>query len=238
MLSTALHPKSSVDDLSGYSFNANLFSAYLVCRGLPGLLIFIVLLLSSACVPLEKPASSVPSSSNSSSNSVKHIENPNRRQVLFAQSALSKLGFNVGSVDGIWGPRSASAMRRFEAQQKITSTKGFLTDINLNQLTKVSGLKQSDFSQTKNSQSKSRPADSAKVIPAQGISKKLKGKLSITGPQMVIIENTYSVFTQPDSKSDKTLTLQPGAAIYILSNQKGWYEIESINRRKGYIQAD
>ena len=32
--------------------------------------------------------------------------------------------------------------------------------------------------------------------------------------------------------------LQSGTGIYVINESENWYEIESINRRKGYIQAD
>ena len=39
-----------------------------------------------------------------------------------AQTALNEKGYNVGSVDGHWGPNTESAVRRFQAERGLTQS--------------------------------------------------------------------------------------------------------------------
>ncbi|GAA6137695.1 hypothetical protein NBRC116583_14420 [Arenicella sp. 4NH20-0111] len=152
------------------------------------------------------------------------IKKAERSQILFAQAALSQLGYRIGQIDGLWGPRSANAVRQFESQQEIPSANGFLSELSLDRLAKASGLDPETV--------KPQP-----VLP-KGVTAKLAGKPLSTGPHLVIIERNYDVFSKPNPYSQKLLKLQSGTGIYVISKNDGWYQIESINRKKGYIQAD
>ena len=46
--------------------------------------------------------------------SVAPIIKPFKKDIRFAQSALTKVGYNIGPVDGIWGGRSKKALIAFE----------------------------------------------------------------------------------------------------------------------------
>jgi peptidoglycan hydrolase-like protein with peptidoglycan-binding domain len=39
--------------------------------------------------------------------------------VRMAQQALNERGYNVGNVDGVWGPGTADAVRRFQQAQDL-----------------------------------------------------------------------------------------------------------------------
>ena len=180
----------------------------------------------AACAPVQEPpiiAEPVETAPEPKFSS-EPIKKARRNQIMFAQTALKKLGYRIGKIDGIWGPRSAAAIRKFEAEKELVGAEGFLSELNLNELATDSGLDPSTYVvQPK------RPT---------GISSKLKGNLQRSGPQLIIVENTYKVFSDANPFSEMIFELQPGTGIYVLSSLEDWYQIESINRKKGYIQAD
>ena len=151
--------------------------------------------------------------------------------IRFAQEALNKIGFNVGKADGLWGPRSAKGIRAFEAANSLITANGHLSELNLHNLEIASGLFRKDFSQAKNLNPKS-----ATLI---GISAKLDKQTPLSsGPQLIIVDQEYVVLSKPNPYSSKLLTLAPGTGIYVISQQDGYFEIESINRKRGYIKVD
>ena len=184
-------------------------------------------ILIGACAPVDKDTSpepepiALPEQPKYSADPIKDI---GRNKILFAQTALKKLGYKIGRVDGIWGPRSATAIRDFEKTNELVSADGFLSELNLNSLAEKSGLDPSI--------SIAKPK-----VPA-GLSAKVNGNLKRTGPQLIIVENSYKVFVDANPYSKMLFELQPGTGIYVIAKIDDWYEIESINRRKGYIQAD
>lgn len=210
------------------SFTSNRFE-FSIRRCLNSRLLLIPVLLFSftACVPVEQPApppptvEAPPPPPELSSDALKSAT---RSQILFAQAALTELGYRIGQIDGLWGPRSANAIRQFESQQEINSANGFLSELSLDRLAKSSGLDPATV--------KPQP-----VLP-KGVTAKLAGKPLSTGPHLVIIERNYDVFSKPNPYSQKILKLQTGTGIYVISEKDGWYKIESINRKQGYIQAD
>ena len=146
--------------------------------------------------------------------------------IRFAQKALNALGFKVGVVDGLWGPRSATQIRLFEAQNSLVSADGHLSELNLHFLALKSGILRENFSH--------QP-----IEQPLGISAKLNPKIPLKdGPQLIIVDREYQVFSKPNPYSSVLLTLAPGTGIYVISKQDGYFEVESINRRKGFIQAD
>ena len=199
----------------------------LTCSKIRGLFYIGTLILLSACATIEETPTE-PTSAETSSTSPKLSADPikgaARNQIVFAQTALKTLGYSIGKVDGIWGPRSVTAIKAFENDRNITTANGFLSQWNLDELAKVSKL------------------DPTISIPLPkrltGVGAKLKGKLKETGPQLIIVENDYSVFLEPNPYSKMIFELQSGTGIYVINESENWYEIESINRRKGYIQAD
>lgn len=147
--------------------------------------------------------------------------------VRFAQQALTKLGYKIGPVDGLWGPRSATAIREFESKQGITSANGHLSELNIHELEVVSGLSRNNI-------------DELPAPPTPpGITAKLDPKTPLSaGPQLIIVEHEYDVLSKPNPYSSTLLVLAPGTGIYVISQQDGYFEVESINRKRGYIKVD
>jgi len=190
-----------------------------------------LLLLLGACAPIEPPAPPAPEPVVVEPEivlSADPIKTPSKGQIIFAQLALAKLGYNVGDVDGLWGPRSAREIQTFESTREITSAGGFLSLLNINELKKLSGLDSEAVEQARANNNKSK----------KSIKAKLEGNLTDTGPQLIILENNYDVFSEPNPYSAKIMNLQAGTGVYIVTEDAGWYFIESINRRKGYVQVD
>jgi len=146
--------------------------------------------------------------------------------VRFAQHALNQLGFKVGLVDGLWGPRSAKQIRLFESQNQLLSANGHLSELNLHFLALKSGINRENF----NKKPEEQPL---------GINAKLDPKVPLKqGPQLIIVDKEYSVYSKPNPYSSVILKLAAGTGIYVISKQDGYFEVESINRRKGFIKAD
>lgn len=146
--------------------------------------------------------------------------------VRFAQEALSKLGYRIGTVDGLWGPRSATAIREFEAKMSLTSANGHLSELNLHELEIASGLTREGYG-------------TLHINSPTGINAKLNRTIALAdGPQLIIVDHEYKVLSKPNPYSSVLLTLAPGTGIYVISKQDGYFEIESINRKRGYIKID
>lgn len=189
-------------------------------------ILFIALWLA-ACTPVQEPSVPEPAPEPAPvipELSSEAIKDASKEQLFFAQSALKKLGYRVGPVDGIWGPWSAREIRKFEVQQNIKSAEGFLSELNLDRLAKESGLSQ---------ESVNNPPS-----PKKTLSSKLEGALVDTGPQLIIVERDYDVFIEANPFSEKVQRLTAGTGIYVIAEKEGWYQVELINRKQGYLQAD
>lgn len=148
----------------------------------------------------------------------------------FAQQALTSLGYKLGLVDGIWGPRSAKAIRQFEEEQELTSADGLLSELNLYMLEKISSIKRDDFQPKTIVNKRKKPT---------GIAEKLDPNAPLTeGPQLVFTERAYRMLAKPNPYSEQLALLPSGTGIYIISLQEGWYRVESEAKQLGYIKAD
>ncbi|MBL4673469.1 MAG: peptidoglycan-binding protein [Arenicella sp.] len=147
-------------------------------------------------------------------------------EVRFAQEALNTIGFKVGAVDGLWGPRSANAIRAFESQNKLTSANGHLSELNLHTLEIASGLSRQNYG-------------NVPIKAPLGILAKLDKHVPLSaGPQLIIVDHEYKVLSKPNPYSSELLRLAPGTGIYVISKQDGYFEVESINRKRGYVRVD
>lgn len=156
------------------------------------------------------------------------ITNASRDQVLLAQTALTKLGYQPGGVDGLWGPRSAKSLQRFESQHSLTSAGGFLSEANLNALSEKSGLTIQSVIAARSKQ---------KTVKKEGIKSKLSGNVKQNKPQLIIVEQPHTIYTQPNPFSEVLLELQAGTGIYVINQNDDWLSVETIARDKGYIQV-
>lgn len=159
--------------------------------------------------------------------SVSPIIRPSVNDVRFAQSALKKVGYRIGLVDGIWGKRSSAALISFETRNGIESADGFLSELNLHTLESKSGLSLEQFNKA------------AVKVAAKNIEQLLNKKIPLKkSPQLIIVERHYQVLSKPNPYSSKLLKLTPGTGVYITAKQDGWYKIESLERQKGYVKVD
>lgn len=149
------------------------------------------------------------------------------RDISFAQAALNSLGYKVGEVDGLWGPRSERAIRSFEQDQNLVSANGRLSELNLTTLERISRIRR-----------RSLPA------PKSGTTKGIAAKLDPTilrqqkVPQLIITEQPYPILLRANPFSEVITTLPPGTGLYILNLQSGWYEVESTDNLRGFIKAE
>jgi len=147
--------------------------------------------------------------------------------IRFAQQALTDIGYKIGPVDGLWGPWSAKGIRRFEADKELPSADGHLSERNLHELEVASGLSRETFNKN------------IALAATSGIKHKLSKKEPLSaGPQLIIVDQDYTVLSKPNPYSSELLKLAAGAGIYVISKQGGYFEIEYINRKRGYILAD
>ena len=195
-------------------------------------LVIAILLTLSGCElgrkppPVETPSPVVEPEVKPEIYSATPIKAAPRTLIRFAQTALKKLGYSIGRVDGLWGPRSATAIRQFETDRDLWSANVHLSGLNLHHLTEESGLSLANFEREEKPQPKT-------------IANQLRGTAPLSkGAQLIIIEREYQVFAKPNPYSAKLARLEPGTGIYVVAKQEGWYEIESINRLRGFVKAD
>ncbi|MEM7358745.1 MAG: peptidoglycan-binding domain-containing protein [Pseudomonadota bacterium] len=157
--------------------------------------------------------------------SAEPIINVSKADIRFAQTVLNELGYKVGTVDGIWGPRSARAIRNFERINGLTSANGKLSELNLTMLERIGNSKRGDeFAPQKPSPSLSAKLD--KTVPLE------------QGPQLVFTDKTYPLLAKPNPYSELLATLVAGTGIYVIRQQDGWFEVESEDEIRGFIQAN
>lgn len=159
--------------------------------------------------------------------SAEPLANATKADIRYAQTTLNTLGFKLGSVDGIWGPRSAQAMREFEKKYGLTTANGLLSELNLYMLEIVSNTNRLQFSQ-------SNPKR-----PLGGIRAKLSPNTPLSaGAQLIILDRSYALLAKPNPYSEQLRLLAPGTGVYVISLQEGWYEVESDDKQHGFIKAD
>jgi len=154
------------------------------------------------------------------------ILNPSKQEVIYAQTALKSLGYSVGGVDGIWGKRSSSAIQSFETNQHLVSANGYLSRLNIKALQESYGAAL-----------ESVKLPSRKTQKAPTIASKLKSATpNKAAPELIIVEQQYTLMSKANPYSHTLGNIEPGAAIYILSIQNGWYEVETSSKKYGFIQ--
>ena len=155
----------------------------------------------------------------------KAIERPSDKEIRYAQAALTSLGYKLGATDGIWGPRSAGAIQQFEADQKLATANGRLSDLNLSRLKKLVGK------QPKNTQAK------AKKNRVKSIASKIDRSVPLSSaPQLIFVDRAYSLLSKPNPFSEPLSIIKTGTGIYIISVQDGWYQVQADNQQRGFIK--
>lgn len=191
----------------------------------------------TACIPGKKKTvvetpRPAPTSVKALKYSAEKIVNAPKKDVRFAQTALRQLGFKIGAIDGLWGPRSARAIRQFELQNDISSADGHLSELNLIWLERMTLLSRTGFESKRNIQK-------ANGANKTGIRAQLKEASPLTqGPQLIIVDREYTILTKPNPYSSTLTRIEPGTGIYVINIQDGWYEVESIDRKRGFLPID
>ncbi len=187
--------------------------------------LFIILVFLSACEGLGSKKTSNTLPPTTYQPSARALVNASQADKLFAQTALNRLGYQVGRVDGIWGPKSARAIRYFEKLNNLQSANGHLSELNLNTLESVGSLKRTDEL-------------SANPYRPKGISAQIDKRVPLEdAPQLIILKRAYSVFTKPNPYSELITSAEIGAGIYVIRLINGWYEVKVKNNVRGYIRA-
>ena len=163
---------------------------------------------------------------------------PKKSDIIFAQSSLKALGYTIGKVDGKWGKRSESAIKLFEQNQQIQSANGKLSTLNIYALQNThEPLKTKKVSSSGIAASYRQTQTGATNSPT---SSSIANKLSSTtqnrnAPELIIVDHSYSVLIKPNPYSASITTIDAGTGVYVLSQQNGWYEVETLNNQRGYI---
>lgn len=197
--------------ISSFPFNRSLL--------ISGLLFF----LTSCATPIT-PEPQATIAKPESALSAKPLATVSVEDIRFTQAALSQLGFKLGRVDGIWGPRSAQALIKFEELNGIESADGAISELNLDTLSKATKVERSIVE--------------GGIEPANP-SNKLNSSLSLDdGPQLVIVDKPYAMRSKANPYSELLGILQPGTGVYVVSKQGNWFQVESLAHVKGFIQEN
>ncbi len=165
------------------------------------------------------------------------LANVSKKDIRFAQIALKQLDFDIGKVDGIWGQRSEKALKNFEEQYQVVSAGGKLSEANLYALSQVTDVSQSDL--------EPRPAKTSEESKwevdreSSNIASKLNSQDASLdeAPELILLDKPYPMMEKPNPFSQMVAVLQPGAGVYVISSDSGgWYEIESLDKQRGFIR--
>jgi len=188
------------------------------------LLISSIALFIASCVTPTPPEPQAPAAAPEPILSAEPLSNVSVKDIRFAQAALTQLGFKLGRVDGIWGARSSQAMIKFEELNSLESAGGAISELNLHTLSKTTKVKRSIVE--------------GGVEPASSTNK-LDASLSLDdGPQLVIVDKPYAMRSKANPYSELLGILQPGTGVYVVSKQGDWYQVESLEHVKGFIQEN
>lgn len=174
---------------------------------------------------VEEPVTAPPPEPVIELPSAEPIIDASKADIRFAQTVLNDLGFDVGVVDGIWGPRSARAIRNFERINGLTSAQGKLSELNLTMLERIGNTQRGDAF--------------APPERVSGLAARLDKSAPLEqGPQLIIADKAYPLMAKPNPYSEILATLVAGTGIYVIRQQDGWFEVESEDRVRGFIQAN
>ena len=181
----------------------------------------LISLLTAACVSTEPVTKPNPPSPPVQKYSALPLKNLSKEQITLAQLALKKMNYPIGRVDGIWGPRSASAIRLFENVLGLESANGHLSELNFHYLKERSGIYSISSQPTK----------------ANALNARFDNLLaSSETPLLVILSKAYTMYARPNPYSKTITELDKGSAIYVVRLQQGWYEIDNGRRARGFIR--
>lgn len=190
------------------------------------------LLLLSACETIPTPEPTPTVDAPVQEQPAQPFVIPTKADVLFAQTVLRELGYRSGPRDGIWGPRSSTALELFQIENKLPLSDGRLSSQILNTLQDLTAHKRDKFEQLAANLTETEKA----TQPQFGIASQLAELEPLsTGPQLIITDRPYHIFTKENPYSDVVAIVPKGTGIYIVSEQNNWYKIEATTGHAGYI---
>ena len=128
-------------------------------------------------------------------------------------------------------------MKNFEEQYQVVSAGGKLSEANLYALSQVTDVSQSDL--------EPRPAKTSEESKwevdreSSNIASKLNSQDASLdeAPELILLDKPYPMMEKPNPFSQMVAVLQPGAGVYVISSDSGgWYEIESLDKQRGFIR--
>lgn len=192
-----------------------------------------LLLLVAACAtkqqePLLEPAPEPARPPIETALSPLPIAEVSELDIRYVQAALNQLGFNAGPIDGVWGPLSTRAIRLFESAYQLASADGYISELNLSKLTEISTIKREAIVAP-------TPAPVTQ-LQTYGLQSKLTDRPLSDIPQLIVTDEDYTILSKPNPFSQIVEQLPAGTGIYIIDLTDGWYQIETLDRKIGYIQ--
>jgi len=77
------------------------------------------------------------------------------------------------------------------------------------------------------------------ALPTASIAAKLSSqKPSRSTPELIIIDQDYSLMAKANPYSQVLSQIERGAGLYVLSQQNGWYEVETVSKQYGFIKEN
>lgn len=163
------------------------------------------------------------------------IANPNKSDYLFVQTALTRLGFKPGPIDGFWGKRSQKALDNFHRTRELPIDGGVITEADIYYLERLTNIQRNQFT----ADGSQWQSNGAKTNPALEQKDAVKNP-SITGtekaaPKLIIVEQTTDLLRSDNPFSRVLAQLQPGTSMYVLKRTAQWLLVETEDRVRGYI---
>jgi len=191
------------------------------------------LLVLSACETtpntIESPAPETVTVEQAPSISPAPILSPQAAVIELTQTRLKNLGYKTGVVDGIWGKRSATAMIEFEKDTGLTSAGGYLSELNLEVLSRLSPAS-SIQKKTKSTINTPKSVSLGDQID--------QSKIAAGTPQLIILEQDYPLLSKTNPYSAQVQYLKAGTGIYVTPiKESNWFKVETLDDKQGFINT-
>jgi len=199
-----------------------------LCKLPISIILLCVLMALSACqlTPKEEPVPPPPAVKPIDPELLKPIDKLSAKDAYFIQKALKRLGYRPGPIDGIWGPRSASALEEYQSDNTLltANNQGRPTYHIINKLEAQSGLDRSGIVIAK---PKPKISPSLRQIAETAQQKKT--------PQLVFIKRPLEMKTKANPYSKRLRRLNKGTGIYVIGTQEDWIHIETRDLVRGFV---
>lgn len=166
------------------------------------------------------------------------IAQPTKSDYLFVQTALTKLGFKPGPVDGFWGNISRKALDNFHRTRELPINNGVITEADIYYLQRLTNAQRKQLSPDNNGwHSGEANINTTSTEPKQQPS---QDRISATktekvAPELVIVEQPINLLRSDNPFSRVLTQLKPGTSMYVLKRTAQWLLVETEDRVRGYI---